>query len=173
MRLAGFWWKVLAAGIDQAMIAIVTTLVTLPFMGPFFSGLAGYWSDAMEAARSGSAAPLVPTFGELMPMGNQMAVVLITAAVQITYHVVFWRFWSATLAQRMLGLRVVPVDQGRSTERLSYSVVVPRAVIWGVPWCLSSLYFLGAINGLFSLWNPRNQALHDIVAKTQVVRIRD
>ena len=173
VRLAGFWWRVLAAALDQALLGVVGFLLALPFMGPLFDGLVAFWRESLAAARTGSVAPTAPTYAELLPFGNQLGVALVAAAVQITYHVLMWRLRGATLGQLAMGLRVVPVDEGRSTERLGYGVVVPRAVIWSIPWCLGSLYFIGMINGLWSLWNPRRMAVHDLVARTQVIRTRE
>jgi uncharacterized RDD family membrane protein YckC len=35
-----------------------------------------------------------------------------------------------------------------------------------------ALSFITVVDVLFPLWNPKRQALHDIAAKTQVVRHR-
>ncbi|MGJ3508546.1 RDD family protein [Enemella sp. A6] len=171
--LAGFWWRFLAAGIDQILLGFVGFMLALPFMGPLFDGLVTFWGETMEATRTGSTPPVAPTYGELLPFGNQLAIALVLAGLQLSYHILLWHFRGATLGQLALGLRVVPVGEGRSIERLGYSVVVPRAVIWSIPWCLSSLYFIGMINALWSLWNPRRMAVHDLVAKTQVIRTRE
>ena len=68
-------------------------------------------------------------------------------------------------------LKVVPLDEGRSTSRLGWSTVVVRALLWVLPGALS-LRILTVADVLLPLWHPKRQTLHDLAARTQVVRTR-
>ena len=84
----------------------------------------------------------------------------------------FLRWRSATPGKLVAGLRVVPLDRGRSTEKLGWSTVVTRALVWTVPNLQTFLVVVRIIDVAMPLWNPKKQALHDAAAKTQVVKIR-
>ena len=84
----------------------------------------------------------------------------------------FLRWRGATPGKMAVGLRVVPVDEGRSTAKLTWSAVTIRALFWTVPNLWPMLIVVRVIDVLMPLWNPKRQALHDLVAKTQVVKIR-
>jgi uncharacterized RDD family membrane protein YckC len=88
------------------------------------------------------------------------------------YHVGFLRWKSATPGKLLCGLRVVPVDHGRDPGPLPWNSIIIRAAVWVLPSISAFLSFVTFIDVLFPLWNPKRQALHDIVAKTQVVRPR-
>ena len=66
----------------------------------------------------------------------------------------------------------MPVDRGRSTERLGWSTCLIRALIWTIPNVQAVLLVIRIVDVLMPLWNPKRQALHDVAAKTQVVKIR-
>lgn len=73
---------------------------------------------------------------------------------------------SQTFGKRALGIRVIdervggPIGYGRSFGR------------WAVPFVVNFLCgFFSIIDGLWPLWDARNQALHDKVANSVVVRV--
>ena len=96
---------------------------------------------------------------------------LVTFAIGMAYHVPLLRGRAATLGMMACGLRVVPVDEGQSRERLAWSTVVVRALLWVLPGALS-LRILTVADVLLPLWHPKRQTLHDLAARTQVVRRR-
>jgi uncharacterized RDD family membrane protein YckC len=102
-----------------------------------------------------------------------MVITLISLVVGMLYFSLFWRFKAATPAQLLCGLRVVPADHGHNTELLPWPMVVVRALTWWVPIAVSSvLLIFTVVNVLFPLGNVKRQAIHDLAAKTQIVRIR-
>ena len=68
--------------------------------------------------------------------------------------------WQATLGKRILGLRVIGIDG----SRLSF----PRAFLRQVAKVLSALPLQAGF--LLAIFTPRRQALHDLIARTLVVR---
>ena len=72
-----------------------------------------------------------------------------------------------TYGKRLLGIRVIdeaaggPIGYGRSFGR------------WAVPAVVNFFCgFFSIIDGLWPLWDDRNQALHDKVAKSVVIRLQ-
>ena len=82
----------------------------------------------------------------------------------------FLRWKAATPGKLICGLRVVPVDHGHNREPLSWNSITIRVAIWMLPTVNGLLGVVRLIDGLFPLWQPKRQALHDLAAKTQVIR---
>jgi uncharacterized RDD family membrane protein YckC len=169
--LAGWWWRALAGLIDALLVGTVSLVATLPFYRPLLGALRTFWDSALQAAQAGAQPPATPNFSAMMTGGDQLLVTLVTLAIGLAYHLPLLRARGATLGLMACGLRVVPLDQGRSTERLSWSSVVVRALLWVLPGALS-LRILTVADVLLPLWHPKRQTLHDLAARTQVVRVR-
>jgi uncharacterized RDD family membrane protein YckC len=170
--LSGWWWRVLAALIDGLLLSIVVTIVTAPVWLPVYEAFMAYLETVVEAARAGATEPPVVDPTALFPVRSQAILTAVTVGLGLLYHVTFLRWKGATLGKLACGLRVVPVDQGRYPGPLSWNAVVIRAAIWVLPGISSLLALFTVVDALFPLWQPKRQALHDLAAKTQVVRIR-
>jgi uncharacterized RDD family membrane protein YckC len=109
---------------------------------------------------------------DLISGSSQLILTSVTLAVGMLYHVGFLRWKSATPGKLLCGLRVVPVDRGRDPGPLAWSSVFIRAGVWVLPAINSFLSLITLVDVLFPLWHPKRQALHDMAAKTQVVRLR-
>ena len=101
---------------------------------------------------------------------------LVALGVSFVYNVTFLKWRSGTPGKLMVGLRV------RLRElpgRMSWGTVLMRwagqnwyaALSW-VPILGSVLGFYPLLDVLWPLWDGKRQALHDKVAKTNVVRVR-
>ena len=170
--LAGWWWRALAIVIDALIVGVVSSLLVLPIYLRLASSLGDYFSSAMEAAQAGRPMPPQPDVNALLTGSDQLILVAVGFAVHTLYLVLFLRWRSATPGKLVAGLRVVPLDRGRSTEKLGWSTVVTRALVWTVPNLQTFLVVVRIIDVAMPLWNPKKQALHDAAAKTQVVKIR-
>ncbi|HEY5822107.1 MAG TPA: RDD family protein [Propionibacteriaceae bacterium] len=170
--LASWWWRLLATIVDNILVGIVTTALSFPLYRPMIAALSTYFSETVEAARTGGTPPVTPSTTDLLSTGNQFLLVLVTLGVGLAYHLMFLRWRAATPGKLLCGLRVVPLDQGRATGQLPWNTVVVRASIWVLPNANAVLGIFQLIDGLFPLWQPKRQALHDIAARTQVVRLR-
>ena len=109
---------------------------------------------------------------DLISGTNQLIVTSVTLVVGMLYHVGFLRWKSATPGKLLCGLRVVPVDRGRDPGPLAWNSIGIRAAVWVLPGISAFLSLVTLVDVLFPLWHPKRQALHDIAAKTQVVRPR-
>lgn len=169
--LAGWWWRALAGFVDALLVGTVSVLATLPFYGELLGAVRTFWDAALRAAQTGAPPPVTPNFAGMITGGDQLLVMLVTLAIGMAYHLPLLRVRGATLGLLACGLRVVPLDEGRSTARLSWSSVLVRSVLWVLPGALS-LRILTVADVLLPLWHPKRQTLHDLAARTQVVRLR-
>jgi uncharacterized RDD family membrane protein YckC len=170
--LAGWWWRVLAAVIDNVILSAVVTAVAAPLWWPLYEAFVAYLETVMEAARSGATAPPVLDPTQLFPLRAQMLLTAVSVGIGLIYHVAFLRWKGATVGKLACRLRVVPVDHGLSRPGLGWSAALIRAAVWVLPGISSLLALFTVVDALFPLWQPKRQALHDLAAKTQVVRPR-
>jgi uncharacterized RDD family membrane protein YckC len=171
VALASWWQRALAVIIDYAIISAIVTVITFPIWRSLYAALGSYFNAVVNAQQSGSAPPtLSPT--DLVPASSQLILTVATVGVAMLYHVAFLRWKSATPGKLICGLRVVRVDQGHDPGPLPWSSVFIRAGIWVLPGISSLLSLITVVDALFPLWHPKRQALHDMAAKTQVIRRR-
>jgi uncharacterized RDD family membrane protein YckC len=169
VRLSGWWWRVLAVLIDWIIVSVIAAIPAIGIYRRMLVAFEVYLGQAMDAARAGQPGP-VPTANTLISTSDQLTLTLITVAVGLIFNVAFLRWKAATPGKLICGLRVVPVDQGRNQERLSWTTVLSRTAVWVLPNVNSLLLVVKVLDLLFPLWHPKRQALHDLVARTQVVR---
>lgn len=169
--LASWWWRVLAVVVDSVLVSLIAAIPSFPIYGRLFDQIAVLIREAMQAAQSGQSAPVVPSTGALISTGDQLLLTLITVGVSFVYQLVFLRLRSATPGKLLCRLRVVPVDAGRHPGPLAWSTVVIRVAVWVLPGLYVLFTLFKLLDALFPLWQPKRQAIHDLVARTQVVRL--
>ncbi|QCR18199.1 RDD family protein [Agrococcus sp. SGAir0287] len=165
------WGRRLAAYVVDAIVLGVAFAV--------LGGVLGLWSAFTDLAES-----IDPTATDLTPQveafvaqhsGALLAFSLLQILISGAYHVVLVATRGRTIGKRMLGIRV----RLREREGLPmWRAALSRWLVhYGLPTLLSGvpgLAFLGAafpiVDGLWPLWDPRRQAIHDKLAKTAVVR---
>jgi uncharacterized RDD family membrane protein YckC len=171
VRLAGWWWRFLAAYLDGMVIALLTLIPTFPIYRRMIEGLSAYFNEVVQAAQSGQATPPSLVLGDVFTMQDQLAITGVTLLIGLAYQIVFLRWKAATPAKLICGLRVVPLDQGHFGQGLPWGTAVLRALIWELP-SVSFFALFRLVDGLWPLWQPKRQALHDLACRTQVVKIR-
>ena len=169
VALASWWWRALAALIDYMIISTIVGIVAFPVWQSLYGAWADYFNGAMEAQRLGVPPPTV-NVTDMISGTNQLILTVASLGVAMLYHTVFVRWKSATPGKMLCRLRVVPVDRGHATGPLTWSAAVIRAAIWVLPGISLFLSLIRVADALFPLWHPKRQALHDLAAKTQVVR---
>jgi uncharacterized RDD family membrane protein YckC len=169
--LASWWWRALAVVIDNMIISAIIAIVTFPVWQSLYAAWTTYFDAVMEAQRLGAPPPTM-SVTELISGRNQLILTVATLGIGMLYHIGFLRWKSATPGKLLCGLRVVPVDCGHAVGPLPWSSILIRSTIWVLPSINSFLSLITVIDVLFPLWHPKRQALHDMAAKTQVVRLR-
>jgi uncharacterized RDD family membrane protein YckC len=169
--LATWWWRVLAVLIDNMITTAIVTVITFPLWRSLYATLVSYFNAVLDAQQSGVTPPtLNPT--DLISGTGQLIVTSVTLVVGVVYHAGFLRWKSATPGKLICGLRVVPVDRGHYPGPLAWNSIGIRVAVWVLPSISAFLGLITLVDVLFPLWHPKRQALHDIAAKTQVVRPR-
>nr|WP_294693437.1 RDD family protein [uncultured Friedmanniella sp.] len=167
--LAGWWRRVLATVVDNLVVTLLATLASLPILLPLVDRVSAYFAEVVAAAEQGLPQPVLDP-QSLIPASDQFLLTAVGVSINFLYQLLFLRWRSATPGKQLCGLRVVPVDEGRATGRLSWRSVVTRALVWAAPGLNLLLGLFQLLDVLFPLWHPKRQALHDILARTQVVR---
>ena len=168
--LSGWWWRVLAAWLDSIFVGLLVAIPAFPIYQRMYASFAAYFDQVLSAARSGQPAPAQPDITTFLSSTDQLSLLAIQIGVALVYNIAFLRWKSATPGKLICRLRVVPVDQGHPTGPLSWNSVVIRTLVWVLPGVSGFLIFFRVLDGLFPLWQPKRQALHDLAARTQVIR---
>jgi uncharacterized RDD family membrane protein YckC len=164
--LATWAQRVVATGIDWVVNVVLVVIVLLATVSDFwgrYTRESSAWSEAVLDGRSG----ILDMSPELIHLGSLMTAA--SAGVSLLYGIVFLGLWGATLGQRALRLRVVPF--GRGNAKLGWLQAIVRTCIWTLlAQGGSFLLLVQTVNVLLPLWQRNRQTLHDILARTQVVR---
>jgi len=170
-RVSGWWRRFFARVVDWLLITIAT-FAMLPVLSPDFMSTFEQWLSVLSDPASVESAEATSLQQEVVA---QVATVGFASAVlSLVYEAVFLKVAAATPGKLVLGLRV------RLREHpgpLSWNTSIVRALVWEGPQLLGVVPILGniaglvpLINGLWPLWDAKNQSLNDKAAKTQVVR---
>ena len=169
VRLAAWGWRFLAILIDSIIVGVVVVLLTFPIWSPLIAEFMNLFREAMEAARQGvTTTPPPPDF--VMEPRMTFLLGLAQVIIGVAYNAVFLRLKGATPGKLMCGLRVVPLQQGRFAGRLEWNTCLVRALVWVVPGISAWTWIFRVADAIVPLTNPRQQAIHDMIAKTQVIR---
>jgi uncharacterized RDD family membrane protein YckC len=148
----GFWIRFVARIIDVIIVAVVSSIIRLPFALIFGLGSAGF-----AGLRNGnpedvlSALPAITGF-----LGLSF---FIGIAVGLAYEVFFLSTRGATPGKMIFGLKVIRADGGPITPALA---VGRRFAVW-----LSDLTLL--IGFIIAGFDPEKRALHDHICQTRVI----
>jgi uncharacterized RDD family membrane protein YckC len=167
--LAGWWWRVLATVVDNVVVGLLATLASLPVLIPLLRRVSAYFAEVVAAAEQGLPQPPIDQ-AVLVPATDQLVLTAVSVTLTFVYQLVFLRWRSATPGKLLCGLRVVPVDQGRAPVGLDWRRAFSRALVWAAPGLSPLLGVFQLLDVLFPLWQRKRQALHDLLARTQVVR---
>ena len=171
--LAGWGMRLLARVLDWIVLVLVAAAL-LPLLAPdALDQWQAWWEELMRVAQSGGTVmPEPPTalLASLAPWTVGQAV------FAFVYELVMVKLFGGTLGKLATGLRV----RLREAPGMTWGAAGIRAAVWdavpGMLDALPGLGFLGTVfrlaNGLWPLWDPQRQALHDKAARTNVVRKR-
>ena len=152
------------------ILSAIVTIVTFPVWQSFYAAWTSYFDAVLEAQRLGVAPPTM-VVTELISGRYQLILTVATIVIGMLYHVGFLRWKSATPGKLLCGLRVVPVDHGHAPGPLPGTRFSSGRHLGAAQHQLF-LSLITVVDVLFPLWHPKRQALHDIAAKTQVIRPR-
>jgi len=172
-QLASWWSRVGAYLLDSLIVKPVVVLLALPWVRQIVSSFGDLMSEAMRAAEAGDVGP------DPAAMMTDLAVpflifTLIGLAVNFVYHVGFLKWKAATPGKLVVGLRVrlreTPGPLSWGTVLLRWLGQFGYGLLGFIPVLGSILGIYPVVDSLWPLWDGKKQALHDKVAKTNVVR---
>lgn len=148
---AGFWVRVAAYLVDWVVLTTITGLVTLPWAEPLARLQAEFFAQWKSATPDSQVMIryLLVSLAIHLPLG-------------LAYFAGFHGALGATPGKQILGLRVVREDGS--------ALGFPRACLRYAAALLSSASF--GIGYLLAAIPPEKRALHDVLARTRVVRVR-
>ncbi|MGD9961121.1 RDD family protein [Nocardioides sp.] len=174
----GSWGRRLAAYlIDSLVTILVSALVSLPYWRQVFDYVRVVVDDVLAQADRGVQNPVMPTDSEMFSALWEpfLAIAVIGYLVSLLYHGGFLAWRAATPGKMMLGLQV------RLRERpgpLPWGTILVRwtgqfgvGVLGFLPVVGLVAYLYPWLDGLWPLWDGKRQALHDKLARTNVVRV--
>jgi uncharacterized RDD family membrane protein YckC len=173
--LAGWWHRVGAYVIDGLILAVIVSILAYPFIQDVVNAFSDFFDEAMTAVDNGSSAPSTAQF-ERDIAGAAIVITAIALAVNLVYTIAFLTWKQATPGKLAVGLRI----RLRESPDLPLSTILVRwAAQTGAPGLLGMVPIVGTVGSIYTfldslwpLWDDKNQALHDKVAKTNVIRVR-
>lgn len=169
--LAPWGWRLLAVVIDGVAFGLIAQVVVTPVVLLTGNRFGEWYSELIQAYVAGIQGNRVPDLNALLatlPIRDLLLQTALSTVLLTAYHLVFLRLKAATPGKLICGLRVVPAGRGQAPARLSWHQAGVRVLVWAVAGSLISL--LRLLDGLWPLWQPKRQALHDLAAGTQVIK---
>jgi uncharacterized RDD family membrane protein YckC len=170
--LAGWWHRLLAVALDWIFVSLLAIVPAIGIYRRLWAQVVVFFQESMRAAQAGQSAPPTPTAADLLAPRDTLTLTLVGLGMALVYNIVFLRWRAATPGKLICGLRVVPVGQGQNREALPWGTVLIRTVVWVLPKVHAYLLAVRVVDALYPLRHPRRQSLHDLAARTQVVKKR-
>ncbi len=169
--LAGFWQRVGAYIIDGIIQFVI--LMILGGWWLLYKGIEPVWDEITRAVDSGDTSTLENFTANSINYGYVLGFGLLLAAIQFAYAVFFLSRSGATPGKSAMGISVRlrerpgPLSVAVAAQRTS--VQAGLSLLGNIP-LLGNLFSLAALlDLLWPAWDDKKQALHDKVAKTNVV----
>jgi uncharacterized RDD family membrane protein YckC len=165
LAYAGFWTRLVGYVVDVVLLFLVEATVAVPLV---YVPIVQYYQ--LHPPVSGQVVAALPV--DLN--GRLMLISALGAAVSALYFGGLVAWTGRTLGQRVMGARVVRLEDG--------GVLPPgrsflRAIIFWGPGVLSLVPYAGGLAGLLALigllavsWDPRKQGWHDKLGRSLVVK---
>jgi uncharacterized RDD family membrane protein YckC len=170
--LASWWARAGASVIDYFVILPVWLVLASPFYPHLVHEFRIYFDQVQTAVDNGTTQPSAFTF-EGHIIGTLVAIAAIQFVVLAVYSIGFLKWKQATVGKLALGLRV---RLREAPGPLSWGTVLRHWVGQYAVSALGLVPFIGSIAGLYTLidslwplWDKNRQALHDKLARTNVV----
>jgi len=170
--LSGWWRRVLAVVLDGVIQIPLYVLAATPAVVWQWHEISDWFSGLSDAIDNNGPNPPDPTI--LDPTSAPGLVLVLSVLVATTlYSVVFLRWKQATPGKLIVGIRVrrrdTPGPLPWSTITLRVGFVTALSLFAQVPLIGVLFGLVTLLDYLWPLWDDKNQALHDKVARTNVV----
>lgn len=162
-RIAGWWWRVLAAIIDSVILMVPLSLLqNLLFQGTILELNA--WAERyLNATLTGGTDLPAITTGMIRDF---LLYTLFTMAVWIVYRTLMVARFGGTLGQLACAMRVI-IDGDQQMSIVSMRTSAVRATLAMV---FQQIPVFNLVNVLAPLFNKKVQTFHDMLAHTVVIK---
>ncbi|HVE76415.1 MAG TPA: RDD family protein [Actinomycetota bacterium] len=153
------WWKrLVAAIIDSVILGVVGNILGGIVFAGMFAGMGAteFDPETGQIENPGAIMGIIAAQGALM-----LALVVLGAA----YYVIMHGLKGQTVGKMALKIKVVDEATGGP---INYGIAFKRWLLPGLVGVITCGIF-SLIDGLWPLWDPKGQAIHDKVAKTLVI----
>jgi uncharacterized RDD family membrane protein YckC len=171
-RLSGWWRRVLATVIDGLVLSPVYVGILAVFLANRWDEIKDWFNAYSDAVDAGTTPPSPPDL--FHPYSTTMlGVVAVYSIFLAVYTLGFWRWKQATPGKLAAGIRIrrrdTPGPMPWSTMLARFLFVQGLALAAYIP--IAGLLFalVALLDYLWPLWDPHNQALHEKLARTNVV----
>ncbi|CUR59487.1 putative RDD domain containing protein [metagenome] len=177
-QLASWGRRLAAYLLDGVLTFLVTLVASAPFLSQIIDYVSSVVDDVSAQLDAGVQDPVLPTEADMMSALWQpfLAITIIGLMVSLAYHAGFLKWRGATPAKMLLGIEVRLREQ---PGPLSWGTVLIRwagqfgvGIVQLLPGIGVIAGFYPLLDGLWPLWDGKKQALHDKMARTNVVRTR-
>lgn len=173
--LSGWWRRVLAVILDGFIQIPLYALAATPVVIWQWDEISSWFSDLSDALENNAANPPDPEI--LNPTTAPGLLLVLSLLVATTlYSVVFLRWKQATPGKLIVGTRVrrrdTPGPLPWSTITLRVGFATALSLFAQVPLIGVLFGLVALVDYLWPLWDDKNQALHDKVARTNVVLVQ-
>lgn len=170
--LSGWWRRVLAQVVDGLILSPVYLGILAAFIASRWDEIRAWWDDYTQAVDAGTTLPSPPDL--FQPYSAQMfGLAAAYTVVLAVYTLGFWRWKQATPGKLLVGVRIrrreAPGPMPWATMLPRFAFVQGLALAAYVPWVGFLFALAGLLDYLWPLWDGNKQALHDKVARTNVV----
>ncbi|WP_460702395.1 RDD family protein [Luteococcus sediminum] len=166
---AGYPSRAIGFIVDSILTSLVATALGWNFARKFWASYSTFIDELMVQARAGNTRIDPEMVANAEFMNHATALNGIWTAVLFVYLLLCWKFLGATLGQKLMGLRVVPVGEGHAPRQLGWGAALVRTLVL----VFSATFFpVQVVSFLMPLGTRLRQTLHDMASRTQVVRAR-
>jgi len=170
--LSGWWRRVAAQLIDGLILSPVLFGILALFLASRWDTIRTWFDEYSRSVDAGTAPPSPPAL--FSPFSATMIAMVATYIVVLAiYTLGFWHWKQATPGKLALGIRIrrreAPGPMPWSTMLSRFVFVEALAIASYVPVVGILFVLAGLLDYLWPLWDRKNQALHDKVARTNVV----
>ena len=158
------------------ILLVIVGIAAAPWFSQVFDVYRDYFDDVMADAEAGRQSSVSSFDLQNQVRGPLAIITLITLAVGFVYNVGFLMWKQATPGKLLTGLRVRlrerPGPMPLATVLLRWVGQFGYSVLGLIPFVGGLFGFYSLLDSLWPLWDNNKQAIHDKIAKTNVVRIR-
>ena len=172
--LAGWWHRVGAYLIDSVILITIGMLLALPWVRDLIEVYTDLLDQVLADVEAGRQTD-VSSFDVQREVWRPLAIIaVINLLVGFVYHVGFLMWRQATPGKLMTGLRVRRRDEPGpmpfTTVLLRWASQFGVQILGIVPLVGSAVGLYNILDVLRPLWDDKRQAVHDKIARTNVVR---